>query len=119
MGVAGCVFACLFLTVFRWADNAACVSRAARHFGIEASNQALYDYVQNQLTPGMTRDEVLVTLRQIGPVSVDQGTEALNGQIADTVRLNICWHPMNSIILFARYSADDSKLISTRIEADD
>ncbi len=99
---------CNYFTLFRYVDASICYSRVSRKIGVSEVNQhAINQFVEGMLHPGMSKDEVMSRLSDIGPPVVTGTTEvAYNSTIREFVRLDICLHPWNDILLELRYSRD-------------
>ncbi len=98
---------CNYFTLFRYVDASICYSRAGRKIGVsEADQNTVYQFVKGMLHPGMSKDEVMSRLSDIGPSVVTGTTELYDGTIRETVKLDICLHPLNDILLLLRYSKD-------------
>lgn len=106
----------LYAVVYRPADYFLCRSFVSMRLGRGFSPYTLENYVQETLSPGMTRDEVVSKLDEVGRIRVFHlGT--LDGKQIDQINLQICTDPFNRMIIFTNYS-DVGTLISTKI-ADD
>ncbi len=103
------VFCCLpfmALTLGKWVDEAICVPAAASRVGEERTYDGLYHYLRTHLMPGMTREEVKQAVEKLGPVAIEQDNSPAAGVMADTIVLDICFHPLNDIRFFAQYDLD-------------
>ena len=83
-----------YLIVYRRVDQSLCYNRVGKTVGIDPDYASIRSHIQSNILPGMTRQEVISTLEKLGPVD----------HIGDTVRINMCSHPLNDITLHFRYS---------------
>ena len=114
----GCCLAPLVFLIARDLDRETCIPRVAHKLGVEPTSSAIYKYILVNATPGMTRDEVQLVLEKIGPVIVvDSIVLSDYAEVQDVIRLTLCSHPMNDIVVLAFYSMD-GKLATIRIDAD-
>ena len=100
-------------------DRAVCLPRVANRIGVQPSYPAIYGYIRELITVGMTRDEALAVLEKIGPMHVAFSTKLpYEDTMRDQVHLNICWHPVNQIILHLYYSSTDERISDVIIDED-
>lgn len=114
------IFLCFgvgYFTVFRAVDSSICIPRVAKKLGIQADINQVYQYVKDQLTPGIEKTEVMDKLGKIGEITIKGTTELANGSIREGVELRICSHPLNNILILNSYSKD-WKLIDAYIVED-
>jgi hypothetical protein len=95
-----------YFTVFRAVDSSICIPRVSKKLGIRADVNQVYQYVKDQLTPGMKKTEVMDRLGKIGEITIKGTTELANGSIREGVELRICSHPLNNILILNSYSKD-------------
>lgn len=95
-----------YFTVFRAVDSSICIPRISKKLGIRADVNQVYQYVKDQLTPGMKKTEVMDRLGKIGEITIKGTTELANGSIREGVELRICSHPLNNILILNSYSKD-------------
>jgi hypothetical protein len=103
-----CLVGVGYFTVYRWIDQAICYSRVGKMIDVNPDYLSIRSYIQSNLTPGMSRQEVISMLETVGPVI--QGTTN-----SDEVWVNICSNPLNNIVLFTNYS-QDGKLDSVKFD---
>ncbi|HPH98658.1 MAG TPA: hypothetical protein PK613_22450 [Anaerolineaceae bacterium] len=106
-----------YFTLFRAIDSCICIPRVAQKLGIPATESQIYQYVEQQLTPGIKKAEVMDRLSKIGEVKITGNNEIIDGAINEWIDLKICSHPLNNIVIFNSYSVDWT-LIGTYIERD-
>jgi len=110
------IFTCIgcgFFAIGPSIDRGLCLQRVADRVGIEPSYEAIYSYIYKSVKPGMTRNEALSKLEQIGSISVPFSNR-LPGEnvIIDQSYINICWYWFNDIRLFIDYTADDQQKVT-------
>jgi hypothetical protein len=94
-----CILIGGYFVFYRLIDQKICYQRVAKSIGVEASYTSIASYIESNLTPGMTPEEVDLILERIGPVH--HGVRSPN-----EIRVEMCSHPLNNIILFTQYSGD-------------
>lgn len=99
-------FGAAYFTIFRTLDSSICIPRISKKLGIQAGIDQVYQYVKNQLTPGMKKTEVMDRLSKIGETTIEGTTELANGSIREGIELRICSHPLNNILILNSYSKD-------------
>lgn len=97
----------LYLTVGRKLDYEVCMSRMATKLGIEPNIGAVYQHILRVAPSGLSHGETLNALKQIGSITVvDSTVLAGTFEIRETLRLDICTHPLNNIVFFAIFSPE-------------
>jgi hypothetical protein len=112
-----CIFPTLYFTVYQWADSYICPRVIAHRVGIEPSYLSIRQYIQNTLTPGLSRSEVKTRLEKIGQVKIWQDDLVILGTMTDEVHVTLCYDPMDNFLLLAHYSPE-GKLIRIEFEGD-
>lgn len=106
---------CGYFTVFREVEARLCVSRVAQKVKVEPDWAHIYQYINSQFQPGLTEQEVMHRLNEIGPTDKTERTKLANGKIREGAILKICIHPMNNIYIATTYGTDN-KLIGFHIQ---
>ena len=113
--VVCCLGPYFYLTVAREWDYQECIPKAAKNIGVEPKISAIYKWINDNETPGLSREASRSILENLGTTTFVGSRSIANGPSEDTLRVNICSHPMNNIVLFANYSTDN-KLIGITID---
>ncbi len=108
-----CALPILYATVYRFSDYYICRSLISMKLGMGFSPSTIEGYIQDTLSPGLSRDEVGSRLEEIGRIKVVP-LGNVNGVWSDQINIQICTDPFNRIIIFANYSAS-GHLISIKI----
>jgi hypothetical protein len=119
--IGGCVLLCcimpaLYLTVGRSVEHQQCMHRVAAKHNIAPTRQALYLHLLQLAPAGLPQEEVLNRLGTIGKVTVVNNTLLAGSlKVRQTLRIDVCLHPLNNVILFANYGRDNrlSSLVIT------
>lgn len=112
-----CLGSYFFLTTVRDWDYQTCIPNAARKIGVEPEIGAIYQWISDKETPGISREAIMSILETLGPITFVDNRTLSDDTTEDTLRINICSHPFNNIILYANYSTD-GKLIAITIDDD-
>jgi hypothetical protein len=105
-----CIGLCGFCVIGPSIDRKICLPAVADKIGIEPNYEAIYSYIHKLRRPKMTRDEVLVALEGIGPVSVLFSTKFPDGTIIDDVAINMCWYWLNDIRVLIYYPSGTQQI---------
>ncbi len=105
--ILGAMVPASYYTVFRWADAAICIPRAASRIGVAPNRDAITNYLDERLTPGMFRGDAINILKTVGPID-SNGRSSLNvdESASEVFTIHICMHPMNNISVTLTYSRD-------------
>lgn len=95
-----------YFTLFRELDAAICIPRVSRKLEINPDQNHVYQYVKKQITPGLSKAEVMDRLSKIGITSIKGTTVLSNGTIREGIEIKICLHPLNNILVLNSYSKD-------------
>jgi len=106
-----------YFTVFRDLDAATCIPKVSNKLGIKPDLNEIYKYTKKQLSPGLSKVEVMERLGKIGVTSPKGSTLLADGTIREGVELKICFHPLNNILIINSYS-QDGVLLGTFIDED-
>lgn len=80
-----------------------CISQAAERISVEPTTKAISEYIERELTPGLTREKVHQILEEISSISVDKNA---SNEVED-ITLLMCSSPMsNSLVVVAIYTPD-------------
>ena len=101
---------CLFFTFARDWDYRECIPIAAKRIGVEPKMSAIYIWINNNETKGLSRESTRLILERLGLTTFVDSRSISDGTIEDTLRVNICSHPLNNIVLYANYSSDNKLL---------
>jgi len=102
-----------YVVIYRPLDYYFCRSAISVKLGMSFSPYTLEGYVENSLLPGMTREDVLSTLEEIGRVKVVP-LGSVNDVWSEQITISICTDYFNRIVIFSNYS-DDGILMSIKI----
>ena len=103
-----CVCAgCSSVIVLPGLERRTCISRVAQRIGVEASSQAINEYIRRSLPLGISQTDAITSLEHIGRVTVGDNTVMVNGKTRLTIVVGICYFPFNDIGLYAIFSPDD------------
>jgi hypothetical protein len=108
-----CILPIGYIGVYRPLDYGICRSMISLKLGLGFSPFTLEGYVQDSLSPGLSREEVSAKLEEIGRIKITL-LGRFNDTWVDQINLQVCTDPFNRIIILAGYSAN-SRLISIRI----
>jgi hypothetical protein len=114
--ILGCLMLFFFLTVARDWDYRLCIPKAARKIGVEPKLSEIYGWIYAHETPGLSREATQSVLENIGTTSIVNSRFLADGTTEDTLRINMCSHPMNNVILSANYSSNN-ELIGITIDS--
>jgi hypothetical protein len=112
-----CLVIFTYFSVLRKVDEVICMHQIARKIDIAPTYDSFLSYLQYALVPGMTRQEVINKLEEIGPVEIKTSEDGQLDPVVDKVMLNVCSHPFNHIPLFIRYT-HDGKLMGFHFRTD-
>lgn len=103
-------------------DGRSCYKRIAKNLGVEpdffAIREAYFEQVDEDLSPGMSRNEVIGVLEKIGKVVPIQLGDMANGGSLERTRIRICFFYENDVSFLIRYTPDD-KLMSIELDVID
>jgi hypothetical protein len=102
-----CLIPVFYFTIARDLDKKECIPRTAKNIGVDAETIYIYQWIYQNEVPGISREESRLILEKIAPITLVDTRSIANGTFTDTIRINICSHPMNNIVLSANYSKDN------------
>jgi hypothetical protein len=106
-----------YFSAYRITDYFLCRTFIGLRLGIGISPFAVDNYLEDNLIPGMSRDDVRSVLENIGSVEIIPSQGGFQNEEADQAIIKVCSHRFNHIVLFLVYSTDN-KLISVKTVGD-
>ncbi len=106
-----------YYTVFRWADSVVCYGRVGNDLHIQPNRDTIQTFMEKNLAFVSTRDEAVVLLQKIGPVTSDgKKMLSISAGSSETLHVSPCWHPLNNFTVTLNYTSDDQSLYSYYLE---
>jgi hypothetical protein len=99
---AGCVTYAFWA---RWIESWVCIQRAAYRLDVQPEPQAIFDYANRSLSPGMTSQQVRIQLEKIAPIRVGHRYDLQDGSALETIELRLCAYSWNNLLFDVMYDA--------------
>ncbi|MBT7191483.1 MAG: hypothetical protein HN855_14990 [Anaerolineae bacterium] len=101
------IFCCLpisYLHIYRVADNFICSFIVGNRINTEPNRDAIEEYILETLEPGMSRENVHAKLDEINIfITFRLNKEKYPDRFDEEIRIKMCVHPVNDIVLFIQY----------------
>ncbi len=98
---------CFYFTIYRYIDSSICIPKVAKEIGVEPSQSGIYGYIEDTINDGMSHEEILDALDEVGHAIVTQKWDLSNGGYRETVVMRICSHVLNNPVLYMTFSYDE------------